>query len=79
MSVAGTRVSHEARYWNANGKGICVMASVTVGVDWAAYIFADDGWCERDLMVATLERGAKLSEQDARHFFSSLDLLPYRW
>lgn len=67
----------EGRYWNANGVGICVMASITKGVDWAAYIGADNGWRERDCMAWTLEKGVKLREQDARYFFSDFEL-PYR-
>lgn len=68
---------YEGRYWNANGVGICVIASITKGVDWAAYIGADDGWSERHCMEWTAEHGAKLSVQDAKHFFPDIKL-PYR-
>ncbi|KKK47675.1 hypothetical protein LCGC14_3152760, partial [marine sediment metagenome] len=41
--------SLDNRYWNANGKGICIVAKEGAVQDWAAYIFADDGWSEEDL------------------------------
>ncbi len=67
----------EARYWNSNSKGICVMAVVTNGIDWAAYIGADNGYSEKECMTSTCEYGAKLSENDARYFFPKMEL-PYR-
>ena len=67
----------EGRYWNSGGYGICIMASITKNVDWAAYIGADNGWKEKDCMASTLQTGAKLSEKDARHFFPDIEL-PYR-
>ena len=67
----------EARYWNSNGKGICVMAVVTNGIDWAAYIGADNGYSEEECQKSTCEYGAKLSENDARYFFPKMEL-PYR-
>lgn len=75
-------MKYEARYWNTNGKGICVMAVITEGIDWAAYIGADNGYSESDCMSWTCEYGAKLSEEDARYFFPKeiyLETeLPYR-
>ena len=68
----------EGRYWNTNGKGICIMAVITEGIDWAAYIGADNGWSERDLMRWTCDYGAKLSAEDAKHFFPEIKLL-YRY
>ena len=73
----GAKKSQEARYWNTNSRGICIMASISEGIDWAAYIGADDGWSEEALMQWTLELGAKLSREDAEHFFPDIDL-PYR-
>ena len=74
-----TRRTMEARYWNCNGVGICVMASITEGIDWAAYIGADNGWSEEDCMEWTLKHGAKLSAEDAYHFFPDMvNKLPYR-
>lgn len=67
----------EGRYWNTGGYGICIMASITKGVDWAAYVGADNGWSEKECMTRVLERGAKLPEKDARYFFPEIKL-PYR-
>ena len=67
----------EGRYWNSNGKGITVAASFTEGIDWAAYIGADNGWEEENCCKWAAEYGAKLSEADARHFFPGIEL-PYR-
>jgi len=67
----------EGRYWNTNGKGVCVVASVTEGIDWAAYIGADDGWSESACVEWTVRWGAKLSAADAQYFFPDIDL-PYR-
>ncbi len=68
---------HEGRYWNSNGKGITVVASITDGIDWAAYIGADNGWSEEACIKWAAEYGAKLIEADARHFFPDIKL-PYR-
>ena len=67
----------EGRYWNCNGKGIAIVASITNDIDWAAYIGADNGWSEEECCKWTADYGAKLSEQDARHFFPNIKL-PYR-
>lgn len=67
----------EGRYWNSDGKGICIMAWITEGIDWAAYIGADDGYSERNCMERTCDYGAKLSKSDARYFFPNIKL-PYR-
>ena len=70
-------VSLEARYWNTNGKGICIVAVVTKGIDWAAYTGADNGYREDDCLKWTAEHGAKLSRKDAEYFFPEIKL-PYR-
>ena len=72
-----TRAGYEGRYWNANGKGIAVVAIVKDGVDWSAYIGADNGYLEKECLNWTTKYGAKLREADARHFFPDIDL-PYR-
>ena len=73
----GQRHSREGRYWNSNGKGICIVASITEDIDWTAYIGADNGWSEEECMKWTLENGAKLSADDAKYFFPDIKL-PYR-
>ena len=71
----------EGRYWNANGVAIAIVAVVTEGIDWAAYI---GGGCngmtehEQDAVEWTAKHGAKLYEEDARHFFPEIEL-PYRY
>ena len=65
------------RYWNGNGKGICIVAKEGAVGDWAAYIFADDGWSEENLIVETIKRGMKLLEREARAFFPLINK-PYR-
>ena len=67
----------EGRYWNTNGKGITIVAVTTEGIDWAAYIGADDGWEEEACIKWAADYGAKLLESDARHFFPDIKL-PYR-
>ena len=67
----------EGRYWNTNGKGICIIAVVSIGIDWAAYIGADNGYCEEDCELWTSEYGQKLSREDAKYFFPEIKL-PYR-
>ena len=76
----------EARYWNSNGHGIAIVASISIwgkdseGTergDWAAYIGADNGQSEEACIISTKEEGDKLSEPDARHFFPDIEL-PYR-
>lgn len=64
------------RYWN-DGHGIAIVASITEGIDWAAYIGADNGDCEEDCIGHAARLGEKLLEQDARHFFPDIEL-PYR-
>ena len=75
--MIGQRAVKEARYWNFNGHGVCIIAVITEGIDWAAYIGADDGFSEADCIKFTIDFGAKLSSQDALHFFPEIEL-PYR-
>lgn len=73
----GGRAFYEGGYWNANGKGIAVVAVVTHGIDWAAYIGADNGWSEEACLQWAAGSGTKLSQKDAEHFFPDIKL-PYR-
>ena len=68
---------YEGRYWNTNGVGIAVIASVTKDIDWAAYIGADNGYSEATCLQWTAKHGQKLREVDARYFFPEINL-PYR-
>jgi len=77
MPELGERQTIEGRYWNTGGKGITIVAVITHSIDWAAYIGADDGWEEAACIEHAANYGAKLSTQDARHFFPDIKL-PYR-
>lgn len=69
----------EARFWNQGGKHLAIIAVVTKGVDWAAYIGTDapDSLDEDTTLKHVSEWGCKLSADDARHFFPAIKL-PYR-
>jgi len=64
-----TEEGWEARYWNCRGTNICVVASVTKGIDWAAYVEADQSYTEEEAL-----EGCKLTENDARYFFPDIKL-----
>lgn len=65
----------KGRYWNTSGIAIAIIAVITEGIDWAAYVgatnYVDD---ENDTEQWTAHWGAKLSEADARHFFPNMTL-----
>jgi len=73
MALGDTK-THGWRYWNSCGAGIAIVARVTEGIDWAAYIGADDGQSEMMCVARTADEGGKLSEVDARHFFPDIEL-----
>ena len=65
----------EGRYWNPGNQNICIVASITKEIDWAAYIGAcPRASCEKDALSYVADRGAKLSEKDARYFFPEIKL-----
>ena len=69
----------EGRYWNPQGHNICIIAILTKGVAWAAYIGASPNTSsERASLVNVASWGAKLSVQDANYFFPEIKL-PYRY
>lgn len=65
-------------YWNANGKGICIVAKEGGNEDWAAYIGADDGWREAECVEWACRRGCKLSKDQAHRWFPDLPIERYR-
>ena len=70
----------EARYWNPQNANICIVAVITKGVDWAAYIGANSGFhTEREALEWAQAHGAKLSKEDAQYFFPGIKNLPYRY
>ena len=84
LMTVGNCDRYEARYWNPQSANITVVASVTnspdgTPFDWAAYIGADPtAYREEEAIDWALEKGAKLSEEDARYFFPMFKEVPYR-
>ena len=77
--VKGDRKIIEGRYYNANYYATAIVAVITEGIDWAAYIGgALPGITEKDAVEFVAEKGCKLLEKDARYFFPEITL-PYRW
>ena len=70
----------EGRFWNQDGKQLAIVAVVTKNIDWAAYIGTDAArsYSEDDTLNYIAERGCKLLEKDAKHFFPKIEL-PYRY
>ena len=68
---------YEGRYWNSNGFAVAVVATIGVEGAWAAYIGGAPPESEEKGLAFVAMFGAKLSEEDARHFFPDLEL-PYR-
>lgn len=68
----------EGRYYNASYYATAIVAVITEGIDWAAYIGgASANLSERGAVEFVAERGCKLSKKDAKHFFPEITL-PYR-
>jgi len=74
----GDRKIITSRYYNANYYATAIVASITEGIDWAAYIGGSaHTLSENEAMLYVKDYGCKLSEKDARHFFPNIEL-PYR-
>lgn len=73
-----------ARYFNANGVAVAIVASVNRRgdgsvFDWAAYIGGSTKTMhEHQCVNAVAERGVKLLIGDAIHFFPDLPVEKYR-
>ena len=77
--MLGGRKLYTARYYNCNYYATAIVASVTEGIDWAAYIGGADVAAPKQEAVEFVARtGAKLTERDARYFFPGLKNIPYR-
>ena len=75
----GTKYSIEGRYFNAQGWAVAIVASVTQGVDWAAYIGATFGpLSEEETMQNVVKHECKMQEKDARYYFPELKNAAYR-
>ena len=78
MVEIGKKTRITARYWNSNRMQVAIVASITEGIDWAAYIGATkDAYTKQETVDWTLSWGSKLSVGDARHYFPNIKL-PYR-
>jgi len=79
MTQVGKEKIIEGRYYNANYYATAIVAVITEGVDWAAYIGgAPADLPERETVEFVAARGCKLSKNDAKHFFPEITL-PYRY
>ena len=65
----------EGRYWNSNNYGCAIVAVIGRNNDWAAYIGGCPPESEEEGLAFVAAHGAKLSEEDARHFFPDLELV----
>lgn len=66
-------------YYNTNGSAVAIVAVVTEGIDWAAYIGGTNANIPKEETVEWVAmKGCKLREEDARHFFPHIKL-PYRY
>ena len=76
--AVGNRTTLTARYYNSNYYATAIVASITEGIDWAAYIGGADYTIPEEVAVEYVsDYGNKLSESDARHYFPDIEL-PYR-
>ena len=74
----GKQVIRTARYFNSNYHACAIVAVISTGIDWAAYMNGCDASIpEAECVAFVADMGAKLSAHDARHFFPNIDL-PYR-
>lgn len=75
----GTTYNVEGRYFNAQGWGVAIVATVVHGLEWAAYIGATWGeMSEQKTIDYVANLGCKMQEKDARYFFPQFKDLPYR-
>jgi hypothetical protein len=76
--MLGNRKIITARYYNSNYYATAIVASITEGIDWSAYIGgADYKVSEEEAVEYVRDYGDKLSEKDARYYFPDIKL-PYR-
>lgn len=74
----GDRQVIEGRYYNANYYATAIVAVITEGIDWAAYIGGAPVDAPEEVAVKFIaDKGYKLSEKDAKHYFPDIKL-PYR-
>ena len=79
----GTKYKITARYFNASGFAVAIVASITHGIDWAVHIGATHGYMHGPLLEDetaqyVAKHGCKMQEKDARYYFPELKNLSYR-
>jgi len=70
----GKQALIQGRYYNNGTHAVAIVAVVTAGIDWAAYIGDADPAREDDAYPHVAKHGCKLSEADARHIFPNIKL-----
>jgi hypothetical protein len=76
--LTGDKKTITARYWNCNYFATAIVAVITEGINWAAYIGGADYHLSEEAAVEWVaQTGEKLSKSDAKHFFPDITL-PYR-
>jgi hypothetical protein len=74
----GARTIKEGGYWNANGYATAVVAVITEGIDWCAYVGGAPVEINEQAALNFVARtGCKISEGLARFIFPDIEL-PYR-
>jgi len=77
MSIVLENGNHllEGGYWNANESAVAIVAVVTPGIDWAAYIGGtselEGPYTKEETLRWVAHYGCKLSEATARPFFDN--------
>ena len=78
MAEKGTITIHSGLYANANYHAAAIVAVVTEGIDWAAYMGGADHTLPREVAEQFVaDTGDKISEKHARLLFPDIKL-PYR-
>lgn len=79
ISEEGGQLTVAGKFWNNCNKHIAIVAVITKGIDWAAYIGTDapNSLRAHDTYIYAARYGEKLAPWDAKHFFPDINL-PYR-
>jgi len=65
----------EGRFWNHGNKHIAIVAVISKGVDWSAYIGTDapDSTTELETLKHVAKYGCKLTTKEAKFFFPDMN------
>lgn len=67
--TATNKLLLRGKYYNTNGFAVAIVATITLGIDWAAYIGGADPWSEEAAYQWVALYGAKIDEDLARLLF----------